>query len=165
MGAGDPAETGDAVSLTGTVPVSAQASGEAGDPVKATATADIKTGKDPAAETVAISNGGQQAPPGGLQAPAATGAGEQGTVAAATVTPKEPPTLQETLEKLLSKKNLAKDQLLRGCINPQMYVPISDLVKHERLAKVSEKEIFEAASKSQKLGVDATGKLRKSHGC
>ncbi|CAD7963298.1 unnamed protein product [Amoebophrya sp. A120] len=72
-------------------------------------------------------------------------------------------TLQEMLEKLLSKKNLAKDQFLRGCISPQMYVSVADLLKHDRICAmrkpVTEQDILAAAEHSAKLGVDLEQKL------
>ncbi|CAD7943449.1 unnamed protein product [Amoebophrya sp. A25] len=67
----------------------------------------------------------------------------------------EKQSLQETIEKLLSKKNLGRDQYLRGCINPQMYVSAAELAGHESLVgRFSEEEVLDAATKSSKLSVD-----------
>lgn len=63
---------------------------------------------------------------------------------------------QEVMEQILSKKNLVRDQLLAGNMNPQMYIPIRILINHDSLVKVSAtpESVMAAADKSQKLGID-----------
>lgn len=63
---------------------------------------------------------------------------------------------QEAMEKILSKKNLVRDQLLAGNMNPQMYIPIRILINHDALVTVSAtpESIMAAAEKSAKLGID-----------
>lgn len=64
--------------------------------------------------------------------------------------------VQETLEGLLSKKNLVRDQFLAGNMNPQMYIPILVLLAHEKLANVgaTEEAVSAAATASARLGID-----------
>jgi len=64
--------------------------------------------------------------------------------------------VQETLESLLSKKNLVRDQFLAGNMNPQMYIPIKVLMAHEKViaSGATEDIVAEAATKSAKLGID-----------
>jgi len=63
--------------------------------------------------------------------------------------------VQEVLESLLSKKNLVRDQLLAGNMNPQMYIPIRVLLSHEKLQTVgaTAEMIAAAAKQSTRLGV------------
>lgn len=64
--------------------------------------------------------------------------------------------VQETLEVLLSKKNLVCDQFLAGSMNPQMYIPISTLLAHGRLEHIgaTEEDVVAAATRSTRLGID-----------
>jgi len=64
--------------------------------------------------------------------------------------------VQETLESLLSKKNLVRDQFLAGNMNPQMYIPIRVLMAHEKMSAVgaTEETIARAATASTRLGID-----------
>jgi len=64
--------------------------------------------------------------------------------------------VQDALESMLSKKSLVKDQFLAGNMNPQMYIPISTLLEHEKLkiAGATEALIVAAATRSAKLGID-----------
>merc|ERR1719420_2616015 len=64
--------------------------------------------------------------------------------------------VQDTLENLLSKKNLVRDQFLASNMNPQMYIPIHILLAHERLQELdaSEEAVSAAAEQSGKLGID-----------
>merc|ERR1711924_221912 len=61
--------------------------------------------------------------------------------------------VQKTLEGLLSKKNLVRDQFLAGNMNPQRYIPIGVLVAHEKLAAVgaTEELVIGAATASTRL--------------
>lgn len=63
---------------------------------------------------------------------------------------------QGALESLLSKKNLVRDPFLAGNMNPQMYIPISVLLAHEKLqaAGATVDSVLAAAKKSARLGVD-----------
>lgn len=64
--------------------------------------------------------------------------------------------VQETLESLLSKKNLVRDQFLAGNMNPQMYIPIRVLIAHEKMAAIeaTEEQVATAATNSTRLGID-----------
>lgn len=64
--------------------------------------------------------------------------------------------VQSALESLLSKKNLVRDQLLAGNMNPQMYIPIQILITHDKLnqAGATKEAIIKAAERSTKLGID-----------
>jgi len=64
--------------------------------------------------------------------------------------------VQAALESILSKKNLVKDPMLAGHMNPQMYVPIAVLLRHDKLFALNadEASIIAAAEQSQKLGID-----------
>lgn len=64
--------------------------------------------------------------------------------------------VQEALEFMLSKKNLARDQFLAGNINPQMYIPIKALLQHEYLQNIcaTETAVVMAATRSTRLGID-----------
>lgn len=64
--------------------------------------------------------------------------------------------VQAALESILSKKNLVKDPMLAGHMNPQMYVPIMVLLRHDKLFALGadEASLIAAAEQSQKLGVD-----------
>lgn len=64
--------------------------------------------------------------------------------------------IQETLESMLSKKGLVKDQFLASKMNPQMYIPISVLLLHDRLQILgaTKEQVAAAAAKSKRLGVD-----------
>lgn len=64
--------------------------------------------------------------------------------------------VQEALEAMLSKHNLVRDQFLAGNMNPQMYIPISVLLAHEKLGSVgaTEASVIAAATRSTRLGID-----------
>jgi len=61
-----------------------------------------------------------------------------------------------TLESLLSKKNLVRDQFLAGNMNPQMYIPIRVLMAHEKMVAIgaTEETVTKAATSSTRLGID-----------
>ncbi|CAK9089319.1 unnamed protein product [Durusdinium trenchii] len=64
--------------------------------------------------------------------------------------------IQDALEAMLSKKSLVKDQFLASKMNPQMYIPISVLLQHDRLQslRATQMQVAAAAAKSKRLGVD-----------
>jgi len=64
--------------------------------------------------------------------------------------------VQEALEAMLSKHNLVRDQFLAGNMNPQMYIPISVLLAHEKLSSIgaTEASVIAAATRSTRLGID-----------
>lgn len=64
--------------------------------------------------------------------------------------------VQQTLESMLSKKNLVRDQFLAGNMNPQMYIPIRVLMAHEKMSaiKATEEQMISAATASTRLGID-----------
>merc|ERR1719356_667703 len=65
--------------------------------------------------------------------------------------------VQEVLESMLSKKNLARDQYLAGNMNPQMYIPIGALLQHAQLQETgaTQAAVVEAATRSTRLGIDS----------
>jgi len=64
--------------------------------------------------------------------------------------------VQESLEAMLSKKNLVRDQFLASNMNPQMYIPIFVLLQHEKLTEIEAtvETVIAAATNSQRLGLD-----------
>jgi len=64
--------------------------------------------------------------------------------------------VQETLEGLLSKKNLVRDQFLASNMNPQMYIPVKVLLSHDKLIAVgaTQESLAKAAANSTRLGID-----------
>mmetsp|Transcript_377 Transcript_377/g.543 ORF Transcript_377/g.543 Transcript_377/m.543 type:complete len:391 (-) Transcript_377:84-1256(-) len=64
--------------------------------------------------------------------------------------------MQESLEAVLSKKNLVRDQFLAGNMNPQMYIPITILLQHEKLLEIgaTAEAVIIAATNSTRLGID-----------
>eukprot|EP00927_Polykrikos_kofoidii_P054150 TRINITY_DN48623_c0_g1_i1.p1 TRINITY_DN48623_c0_g1~~TRINITY_DN48623_c0_g1_i1.p1 ORF type:complete len:399 (+),score=81.41 TRINITY_DN48623_c0_g1_i1:171-1367(+) len=81
---------------------------------------------------------------------------------------RQPGSVQEALELILSKKNLVRDQLLAGRMNPQMYIPIQVLLGHEKLQGLgsdggppTKEEIAAAAENSTRLGIDDDRRMVK----
>lgn len=80
----------------------------------------------------------------------------------------QPSSVQEALEFILSKKNLVRDLLLAGRMNPQMYIPIQVLLGHEKLQGLgsdggppTKEEIVAAAESSARLGIDDDRRMVK----
>lgn len=69
--------------------------------------------------------------------------------------------VQEALESMLSKKNLAKDQFLASKMNQQMYIPITVLLSHTKLQGLgaTHEQIAAAAARSKRLSPDADGNM------
>lgn len=91
-----------------------------------------------------------------MQDPPSHGGDGQGNGVEVNEPPPTTPSVQETLESMLSKKNLVRDGFLASSMNPQMYIDIEVLLEHERLKIIgaTEETIVEAAVRSAKLGIN-----------
>eukprot|EP00928_Gymnodinium_smaydae_P098887 TRINITY_DN92_c1_g2_i1.p1 TRINITY_DN92_c1_g2~~TRINITY_DN92_c1_g2_i1.p1 ORF type:complete len:414 (+),score=83.91 TRINITY_DN92_c1_g2_i1:148-1389(+) len=92
---------------------------------------------------------------------AAEAAASANTAGAGDVAPSGATSVQDILESMLSKKNLARDQYLASCMNPQMYISVECLLAHEQLASANAtaEDVVSAAEKSTKLGLDDDCKM------
>lgn len=69
--------------------------------------------------------------------------------------------VQEALESMLSKKNLAKDSFLASKMNQQMYIPITVLLSHSKLEGLgaTQEQVAAVAARSKRLSPDAEGTM------
>jgi len=69
--------------------------------------------------------------------------------------------VQEALESMLSKKNLAKDSFLASKMNQLMYIPISVLLSHPKLEglNATQDQVAAVAARSKRLSPDAEGTM------
>lgn len=80
--------------------------------------------------------------------------------------PKEPliDTVQNRLEDLLSKQNLAEDAFIQQHMNAQLYIPLAVLARHHSIRSLGDEATVLAAAKaaaqrSEKIGVDEDGDM------